>query len=252
MIFGTASLGSRYSKKDSLAILLQAYNAGFRHFDTAPSYGDGQSEEILRQFIASRKFSSDIYITSKYGIDKPNSGVIYRALRCLYQFLRKNLSVLDRVAKRVRPSVVHLKKTEHAAIIDHASQLNKKFKGTIISLVLHDISLEELSGMDVSGLLSKLKEAFPTMSVGYSASQEEVHKHIGVYFDFVNIHWKYALEHARCLPKEVRLYGVSQELAIAQTCAVELERGHNKDVDLIFFSQDSKRIINFSEQQRDS
>jgi hypothetical protein len=247
LIFGTASLGSRYSKKDSLAILTQAYNAGFRHFDTAPSYGDGQSEEILRRFLATHKLPSDIYITSKYGIDKPNSGHTYRARKRVYQFLRKKLSVLDHLAKRLRPSVVHLKKTEHDAIVCHVSELNKKFKGTTISLVLHDISLEELGVMDVSGLLTKLKASFPKMSVGYSASHDDVHKNVGVYFDFVNISWKSALEHAQHLPQEVRLYGVSQELGIAQTCVVDLEREYQKTVQLIVFSANPRRIAKFLE-----
>lgn len=45
--FGCSNLGSDLSYRASCALVEAAYDAGFRHFDVAPSYGNGQAERIL-------------------------------------------------------------------------------------------------------------------------------------------------------------------------------------------------------------
>lgn len=247
MIFGTASLGSRYSEKDSLKILAYAYDAGFRHFDTAPSYGDGRSEKILAKFLQSYNVTGDISITSKYGIVNPNYGHVYNVTRRVYQFSRKYFSFLDYLAQRLRPAQLQADKTEHDKILGHLLELIDKFSGNTVSLVLHDISTDEINGMDVEGLLSKLKTFFPHVPIGYSAKQEDVHNEVGKYFDFVNIHWSSALANATVLPKELRLFGGSSDFSNVRDCATKLVEDHQKAVNIIVFSSNPKRISEFLE-----
>jgi aryl-alcohol dehydrogenase-like predicted oxidoreductase len=51
--FGCASLGSRIGARPGLLALEQAFDAGISWYDVAPSYGDGNAEAILGNFLVS-------------------------------------------------------------------------------------------------------------------------------------------------------------------------------------------------------
>jgi aryl-alcohol dehydrogenase-like predicted oxidoreductase len=64
--FGCSALGGRTSRRDSLAALEAAYAAGITLYDTARSYGYGQSESILGEFARTRRDS--LILCTKFGI----------------------------------------------------------------------------------------------------------------------------------------------------------------------------------------
>jgi D-threo-aldose 1-dehydrogenase len=64
--FGGSSVMGVLNRSQSLAILECAYDAGIRHFDTAPYYGFGESEACFGEFLARHR--SDCTITTKFGI----------------------------------------------------------------------------------------------------------------------------------------------------------------------------------------
>lgn len=53
-------------RKESLAMLEAAFDAGIRHFDVAPMYGFGQAESCLGDFLARHR--AEVTVTTKYGI----------------------------------------------------------------------------------------------------------------------------------------------------------------------------------------
>ena len=87
--FGCSQLMGGISRKDSVALLRTAYDAGIRHFDTAPSYGYGLAEGVLGEALRAKR--PNITITTKYGLRPPRN--------------RRALDVLRAVA---RPVVRHL------------------------------------------------------------------------------------------------------------------------------------------------
>lgn len=65
--FGCASIGNLYreaTEADVAAVLDCAWDAGIRHFDTAPHYGRGLSEMRLGKFLAGR---DEVVISTKVG-----------------------------------------------------------------------------------------------------------------------------------------------------------------------------------------
>ena len=58
--------GPAQGEADSLKVLIAAYEAGVRMFDTADFYGDGTNEELLAKFMA--QVGDDVTIASKCGI----------------------------------------------------------------------------------------------------------------------------------------------------------------------------------------
>jgi aryl-alcohol dehydrogenase-like predicted oxidoreductase len=70
--FGCAPLMGRVGRKDSLAALAAAEDAGINFFDTARSYGYGESEGLLGGFLKGRRHSR--VICTKFGILPPKGG----------------------------------------------------------------------------------------------------------------------------------------------------------------------------------
>ena len=64
--FGCAAIGGRSSRRQSLAALGAAYDAGITLYDTARSYGYGQSESVVGEFARGRR--ERLVLCTKFGI----------------------------------------------------------------------------------------------------------------------------------------------------------------------------------------
>ncbi|HLZ89183.1 MAG TPA: aldo/keto reductase [Puia sp.] len=64
--FGTAGITSLPSRRAAIRLLRTAFDAGIRHFDTAPLYGKGYAEQLLGDFAVGRRPA--ITITTKFGL----------------------------------------------------------------------------------------------------------------------------------------------------------------------------------------
>ena len=84
------------TSKERLALLGAAFEAGIRHFDTAPYYGYGEAERILGDFVAGRR--EQVTITTKFGIQAPALvksrmvNLMARRILRVFPFVRKALS----------------------------------------------------------------------------------------------------------------------------------------------------------------
>jgi D-threo-aldose 1-dehydrogenase len=67
--FGTSQLMGRIGRKESLRLMEVAYDAGIRHFDTAPLYGLGAAEAMVGEFAAGKR--AHITIATQFGIRPP-------------------------------------------------------------------------------------------------------------------------------------------------------------------------------------
>jgi D-threo-aldose 1-dehydrogenase len=65
--FGCAGLFRIPYRKARMAVLDAAYDAGIRHYDTAPMYGLGLAEAELGAFL--KRHRHDVTVTTKFGID---------------------------------------------------------------------------------------------------------------------------------------------------------------------------------------
>jgi aryl-alcohol dehydrogenase-like predicted oxidoreductase len=64
--FGCAAMGGRSSRKESLTAIAAAWDAGITFYDTARSYGYGQSEGLVGEFLRGRREAA--VICTKFGI----------------------------------------------------------------------------------------------------------------------------------------------------------------------------------------
>ncbi len=95
--FGCSSLMGATGRKESLALLEHAFDAGIRHFDVAPMYGYGAAEGCVGEFLA--RHPGEITVATKYGIPPPaNPGLVQAARRAIGPLLKMIPSVKKRLA----------------------------------------------------------------------------------------------------------------------------------------------------------
>jgi 1-deoxyxylulose-5-phosphate synthase len=73
--FGAVTLGREIGEDASHALLDRAYDLGFRTFDTAESYGGGNSEILLGKWAHSRRIRETISIHTKVSADYSRQGI---------------------------------------------------------------------------------------------------------------------------------------------------------------------------------
>lgn len=95
--FGCASVMGKKGRSESLFALNHAYELGISHFDIARSYGFGQAESLLGEFIQDKRDS--VTVTSKFGVIPPSLGwkkkILIPVARSIYEripSLKKNIT----------------------------------------------------------------------------------------------------------------------------------------------------------------
>lgn len=86
--FGCARIYGGSELRESARLIEAALSAGIRHFDTAPPYGGGRSEEALGEVLAG---VDDITLTTKIGIERVDDEAAPSPARLVYRRLVKPL-----------------------------------------------------------------------------------------------------------------------------------------------------------------
>jgi D-threo-aldose 1-dehydrogenase len=100
--FGCASLMGAVGRRESLALLEAAWDAGIRHFDVAPMYGYGAAEGCVGEFLARHK---DATVTTKYGIPAAKNPGLLRTARRLLRPLVERVPALKKKLVQAASSV---------------------------------------------------------------------------------------------------------------------------------------------------
>ncbi|OSI25740.1 hypothetical protein BSZ21_12720 [Bradyrhizobium canariense] len=151
--FGCSHITAGFEARANLRLLRLAYDLGVRHFDTAPMYGHGTSEEVLA--TAFRGERHNISIATKVGIPHGELSSRRQLLRLVATPLRRWTPGLSKLAaKRIYSAPVQTDFS--ASFIDRSIEKSlAKLKTDYIDLLL----LHEVRPQDVSDeLLDKLQK----------------------------------------------------------------------------------------------
>lgn len=102
--FGSSSVMGALNRRESLAILEAAVDAGITHFDTAPAYGYGQAESVLGELLA--RHPGKLTITTKYGIAPAKNPGLISIARSIARPILKSIPGLKKRLAGVASSVV--------------------------------------------------------------------------------------------------------------------------------------------------
>ena len=169
--YGTASLASRVSLRDSKRLLESAFDAGLTHFDTARSYGFGDAELALGHFLAGKR--EHVTVTTKVGIRPPRrSGQLLLA------------KALARQAVALAPGVRSLfrrgagKLVEHECFGTDAMRLNletslRQLRTEYVDvLLLHEPSLDTLATEEPWTFLQEARRTGKARHIGLAVTAE--------------------------------------------------------------------------------
>ncbi len=167
---GSAPIGSRTGKQESIKTLNLALDLGINFYDTAPSYGQGSSEEILGEVFKSRR--DQVIITTKVG------HAVSPTLQFAAKFkpmVRSALQQLPGMRKSVKSFVQSQTKTDNfepSYILKSVEGSLKRLKSDYIDLLLlHSPPQEVLERGEVFTQLQSLKQQGKIRHYGVSAGK---------------------------------------------------------------------------------
>ena len=162
--YGCSSLMGAMGRRDSLAVLESAFDAGIRHFDVAPTYGYGEAESCLGEFLQKH---SDVTVATKYGIPPARNVSFIGMARGIVRPLVKQLPGL----KKRLAGMAHTATRPVGRASFTASQAKESLERSLAALRTDHIDvwlLHEVEALDLQddGLLRLLEDEVAKGTIG--------------------------------------------------------------------------------------
>lgn len=171
--FGCAALLGRVGRRDSLAALGAAYEAGITFYDTARSYGYGESEALLGEFLRGRRAS--VVISTKFGILPAQTSFLKETLKPM---ARKVLQMVPSARKAVQRQIGAQFSANHFTVEvlrgSVETSLRKLGTDTIDLLFMHSAPVSVLQQEDLLEAMQRMVSEGKVRRAGISAEPEVI------------------------------------------------------------------------------
>jgi aryl-alcohol dehydrogenase-like predicted oxidoreductase len=169
--FGCGSVMGRVGRRASLAAMNAAWEAGVRLFDTARSYGYGEAEALLGEFLAGKRAQATII--TKFGIVAREQPVWRRVAKPV---VRAALSAVPSLRARLRRGLAN----EMSAPAFSVAGLNASVEASLRALrtdyvdvlLAHEAPASLMQQDDLMDALARLLQGGKALRVGVSGSQQ--------------------------------------------------------------------------------
>jgi D-threo-aldose 1-dehydrogenase len=164
---------ARTSRTESVRLLDAAFDAGVTHFDVARSYGYGEAEGAVGEFLARRR--GLVTITTKLGIAPPRRTPALRAARTLARRLAQAAPALRPLLRAGASRTVSGGRfgiDEARASLDRS--LRELRTDVVDVLLLHDCRLEDLDD-DLLAFFESRVEAGHVRAFGIATERSAAH-----------------------------------------------------------------------------
>ncbi len=158
---GCASLGSRAGRRESLNIIDAACDAGINLFDTAPLYGEGDSESILGTALRGRR--DKVVISTKVGWFPSQTLALLSNFKQVVRLLLRALpqersSKLQRLAQGFIRTNNRVDLSPHAILQSVDSSLKRLRTDYVAFLLLHQMPKSDEIEVAVAALKALVQE----------------------------------------------------------------------------------------------
>jgi aryl-alcohol dehydrogenase-like predicted oxidoreductase len=175
--FGCSAVGGRVSRRESLTVLGMAYDAGVTLYDTARSYGYGQSESIVGEFVKGRRES--LVVCTKFGIlPGKQSGLKHRLKPVARTALRLFPGLRRSVQRQVQDQFVAGQFSVEDLRSSFEASLRELKTDYVDILLLHAAPATVLAAEDLLEAIGRLVESGKVRRAGISGE----HPVISQYF----------------------------------------------------------------------
>jgi aryl-alcohol dehydrogenase-like predicted oxidoreductase len=165
--FGCAAMGGRSSRKESLAAISAAWDAGVNFFDTARSYGYGQSEGLVGEFLTGKRQSA--VICTKFGIlPSAQSGWKQKLKPLARSAVRVFPGLRGAVRKQIRDQFVSGQFSVETMQFSFETSLRELRTDHVDILLLHGAPASALEQDDLLEALTRLVESGKVRMAGIS------------------------------------------------------------------------------------
>ena len=174
--FGCAAVAGRVSRKDSLLALHAAYDAGITFYDMARSYGYGQSERIVGEFLGGRRES--VVLCTKFGIMPAAVSGWKQKLKPMAQLAIRAFPALRAVAqKQVQDQFVSNQFTPEILRMSLETSLRELKTDYVDILLLHAAPATVLQQHDLLHAMDQLVQSGKVRMAGISADAPVIGKY---------------------------------------------------------------------------
>jgi len=151
--FGSALLMVRLGRRESLRLLEVAHDSGITHFDTARSYGHGEAETALGEFLSRHR--DRVTVATKLGIVPPRRSRPLHTAKALARAVANRAPAVRPVLRRGAQSLVQTGRF-HPSEARNSLETSLRELGTdaVDILLLHECRPEDLQ---TEGLLDFLE-----------------------------------------------------------------------------------------------
>jgi aryl-alcohol dehydrogenase-like predicted oxidoreductase len=150
--FGCSHITGGFEARSNIRLLRSAYDLGVRHFDTAPLYGHGTSEEVVGETF--RRDRHEITIATKVGIPHGTLSYKRQLVRFLASPIRRWTPGISKFATRQIYSTKPATDFSLSSIERSLENSLTKLKTDYVDiLLLHEVCIEDFS----EELLDKLR-----------------------------------------------------------------------------------------------
>ena len=165
--FGCASMLGRVGRRDSLRALEQAWDAGVRLYDVAPSYGYGEAEVLLGSFLRGRR--QQAILITKFGLEPRRIPPLQRALKPL---VRAAMQKMPAARQSVRHQLQTLAPTPRFNIATLHASVERSLRALRIDcidiLLAHEAPAELTEQHDLLAALEDLRKSGKIRCAGVS------------------------------------------------------------------------------------
>lgn len=167
LVFGCASVGGRVGRSEGLRALALAFDHGITAFDTARSYGYGESERILGEFLKGRR--EQVFVSTKCGIGSLRPSPLVRAGKNLARAVFGVVPAL-RAAARAQLGKQHRPGLFTQEEIRRSVEDSLRELGTdrIDVLFLHDVTMDVTGDPSAVAVLEALRAEGKILRYGAS------------------------------------------------------------------------------------
>jgi hypothetical protein len=165
---GCASLGSRIGRREGLKALERAFSAEITWFDVAPSYGDGEAEIILGEFVRGKR--DKLEICTKAGIRPAKTPLALRMAKPIMRYATDAVPMLRKYVSRVRPTAVKLTLTGEIISNSVDASLHRLGTDYVDVLALHAATPEEVVRDDILATLEQIVQLGKAKAVSIASS----------------------------------------------------------------------------------
>jgi D-threo-aldose 1-dehydrogenase len=199
--FGCSGLMARLNRNESRRLLETAFDHGITHYDVARSYGYGEAESVVGDFIANRR--SAVTVTTKAGILPPRKTKLLATARGI---ARRVVGIHPMFRRRLR-AMTRTMSSFGCFDVDTIQQsvetsLRELRTDVIDFLLLHDCTPDDLTNPELLEYLEALQKAGKIRQFGVgtgfaeAARARQTHPALTQVVQFANGPWQPNMLHA--------------------------------------------------------